>query len=60
MADPLKTKQLKAGLTQLGEEGAIQVFRPLVGSVLLLGAVGQLQFKVVAQAAGRLTSTRGR
>ena len=48
VADPLKTKQLKAGLTQLGEEGAIQVFRPLVGSVLLLGAVGQLQFEVVA------------
>ena len=48
VADPLKTKQLKAGLTQLGEEGAIQVFRPLVGSILMLGAVGQLQFEVVA------------
>jgi len=48
VADPLKTKQLKAGLTQLGEEGAIQVFRPIAGTVLLLGAVGQLQFEVVA------------
>jgi len=48
VADPLKTKQLRAGLTQLGEEGAIQVFRPMAGSVLLLGAVGQLQFEVVA------------
>ncbi len=48
VADPLRTKQLKAGLTQLGEEGAIQVFRPMLGSVLLLGAVGQLQFEVVA------------
>jgi peptide chain release factor 3 len=48
VADPLKTKQLKAGLTQLGEEGAIQVFRPVAGTVLLLGAVGQLQFEVVA------------
>jgi peptide chain release factor 3 len=48
VADPLRTKQLKAGLTQLGEEGAIQVFRPVLGSVLLLGAVGQLQFEVVA------------
>ncbi|MDG0854923.1 peptide chain release factor 3 [Roseateles puraquae] len=48
VADPLKTKQLKAGLQQLGEEGAIQVFRPIAGSVLLLGAVGQLQFEVVA------------
>ena len=48
LADPLKTKQLRAGLTQLGEEGAIQVFRPVAGTVLLLGAVGQLQFEVVA------------
>ncbi len=48
VADPLRTKQLKAGLTQLGEEGAIQVFRPAAGTVLLLGAVGQLQFEVVA------------
>lgn len=48
VADPLKTKQLRAGLTQLGEEGAIQVFRPMAASMLLLGAVGQLQFEVVA------------
>ena len=47
VADPLRTKQLKAGLTQLGEEGAIQVFRPMAGSILMLGAVGQLQFEVV-------------
>ena len=47
VADPLRSKQLRAGLTQLGEEGAIQVFRPVAGSVLLLGAVGQLQFDVV-------------
>ena len=48
VADPLRSKQLRAGLTQLGEEGAIQVFRPVAGSMLLLGAVGQLQFEVVA------------
>lgn len=48
VADPLRTKQLRAGLTQLGEEGAIQVFVPVAGSLLLLGAVGQLQFEVVA------------
>lgn len=48
VADPLRSKQLRAGLTQLGEEGAIQVFRPVAGTVLLLGAVGQLQFEVVA------------
>ena len=47
--DPLRTKQLRTGLTQLGEEGAIQVFRPyLTSGSLLLGAVGQLQFEVVA------------
>jgi len=48
VADPLRTKQLQAGLRQLGEEGAIQVFRPVGGGMLLLGAVGQLQFEVVA------------
>ncbi len=46
--DPLRTKQLRTGLTQLGEEGAIQVFRQDMGGALLLGAVGQLQFEVVA------------
>jgi len=49
VADPLRTKQLRTGLKQLGEEGAIQVFRPVAGGPLLLGAVGQLQFEVVAQ-----------
>ena len=47
IADPLRGKQLKLGLAQLGEEGAIQVFRPHLGNVLLLGAVGTLQFEVV-------------
>lgn len=47
IADPLRSKQLKLGLTQLGEEGAIQVFRPHIGNTLLLGAVGILQFEVV-------------
>lgn len=48
IADPLRSKQLKLGLLQLGEEGAIQVFRPHLGNTLLLGAVGTLQFEVVA------------
>ena len=48
LADPMKSKQLRTGLTQLGEEGAIQVFRPHLGGSLLLGAIGQLQFEVVA------------
>ena len=47
VADPLKIKQLRIGLQQLGEEGAIQVFKPADGSALLLGAIGQLQFEVV-------------
>jgi len=48
IADPLRSKQLRTGLAQLGEEGAIQVFRPVAGGMLLLGAVGNLQFEVVA------------
>jgi len=47
LRDPLKSKQLVKGLRELGEEGAIQVFAPLVDSSLLMGAVGQLQFEVV-------------
>ncbi len=47
-ADPMRNKQLRTGLLQLGEEGAIQVFRPITGGVMLLGAFGQLQFEVVA------------
>ena len=48
VADPIRTKQLRTGLQQLGEEGAIQVFRMHGGGPLLLGAVGQLQIEVVA------------
>ena len=46
--NPLKVKQLHKGLQQLGEEGAVQVFSPVMGSDLILGAVGVLQFEVVA------------
>jgi peptide chain release factor 3 len=46
LLNPMKSKQLQAGLQQLGEEGAIQVFRPQAGGAMLLGAVGQLQFEV--------------
>lgn len=46
--NPLKVKQLHKGLQQLGEEGAVQVFKPVLGSDLILGAVGMLQFEVVA------------
>jgi peptide chain release factor 3 len=46
--DPFKSKPLAKGLQELGEEGAIQVFSTNFGNTLLLGAVGQLQFEVVA------------
>ena len=36
------------GLIQLSEEGATQVFRPIDNNDLILGAVGILQFDVVA------------
>jgi peptide chain release factor 3 len=48
LRDPLKLKQLQKGLAQLSEEGATQFFRPLQGNDLVLGAVGVLQFDVVA------------
>ena len=48
LATPLKTKQLRMGLKQLGEEGAIQVYYPMSGEAPVLGAVGALQFEVAA------------
>ena len=48
LRDPLRMKALQKGLDQLCEEGATQVFRPLRNNDLVLGAVGQLQFDVVA------------
>ncbi|MFB3079159.1 MAG: peptide chain release factor 3, partial [Lysobacterales bacterium] len=48
LKDPLKLKALKKGLAQLCEEGATQLFRPLRNNDLILGAVGPLQFEVVA------------
>ena len=54
--DPLKSKQLKAALEQLSEEGASQIFKPLDGSSWIIGVVGQLQFDVIAS---RLASEYG-
>ncbi|MCO7225377.1 peptide chain release factor 3 [Pleionea sp. CnH1-48] len=48
LKDPLKGKALQKGLIQLSEEGATQVFRPMNSNDLILGAVGVLQFDVVA------------
>ncbi len=47
LKNPLKMKQLQKGLHQLAEEGASQLFRPLMSNDLILGAVGILQFDVV-------------
>ncbi len=48
LKDPLRMKALQKGLIELCEEGASQLFRPLNRNDLILGAVGVLQFDVVA------------
>ncbi|MDX1736307.1 MAG: peptide chain release factor 3 [Halioglobus sp.] len=48
LTDPMKSKQLQRGLQQLSEEGSTQVFAPIDSTDLIVGAVGQLQFDVVA------------
>jgi len=48
LKDPLRSKALVKGLQQLSEEGATQLFNPLENNDLILGAVGVLQFEVVA------------
>ncbi len=47
LRNPWRAKQLHLGLQQLAEEGAVQLFRPLLGGRdFILGAMGQLQFEV--------------
>jgi peptide chain release factor 3 len=46
--DPLKLKALQKGLEQLCEEGATQLFRPMLSNDLIIGAVGPLQFDVAS------------
>jgi peptide chain release factor 3 len=46
--DPLKAKHLKRALEGLAEEGVTQLFRPVLGADFIVGAVGQLQFEVMA------------
>ncbi len=48
LRDPLKMKHLERGLQQLCEEGATQLFKPFRNNDLIIGAVGILQFDVVA------------
>ncbi|MBF0282384.1 MAG: peptide chain release factor 3 [Zetaproteobacteria bacterium] len=49
LKDPMRRKQLHKGLVQLSEEGAVQVFRTLLGGDYILGAVGALQFDVTVE-----------
>ncbi len=46
--DPLKAKHLSRALEGLAEEGVTQLFRPEIGADFIVGAVGQLQFEVMA------------
>ena len=46
--DPLRSKQLEKGVQELAEEGATQAFKPLRNNQIVVGAVGVLQFDVVA------------
>ena len=46
--DPLRAKHLGRALQQLAEEGAASVFKPVIGADWIVGAVGPLQFEVMA------------
>ena len=52
VTDPLKAKHLKKALEGLAEEGVTQLFRPQLGADFVVGAVGQLQFEVMADRLG--------
>jgi len=45
----MRLKALLKGLEQLSEEGATQLFKPMRNNDLIIGAVGILQFDVVAE-----------
>ncbi|MCL4641337.1 MULTISPECIES: peptide chain release factor 3 [Olivibacter] len=45
--DPMKTKQLEKGITQLVDEGVAQLFTQNLGSRKFVGTVGELQFEVI-------------
>ncbi len=46
-ADPMKSKQLAKGLTQLMDEGVAQLFTRKFNGRKLIGTVGALQFEVI-------------
>ncbi|MEM1106335.1 MAG: peptide chain release factor 3 [Pseudomonadota bacterium] len=52
IADPMKQKHLRKALESLAEEGVTQLFRPQIGSDMIVGAVGQLQFEVMSERLG--------
>ncbi len=47
--DPMKAKHLRKALESLAEEGVTQLFKPVIGADMILGAVGQLQIEVTAE-----------
>jgi len=47
--DPLKQKHLRKALDALAEEGVTQVFKPMIGAEMVVGAVGALQFDVLEE-----------
>ena len=46
--NPLHAKRLQTGIKQLSEEGVTQVFSMMSNKDVVLGAIGQLQFDLVA------------
>jgi peptide chain release factor 3 len=47
--DPMKSKHLRKALEGLAEEGVTQLFKPQIGADIVVGAVGGLQFEVMAE-----------
>jgi len=45
--DPMKTKQLEKGVSQLTDEGVAQLFTQHGGNKKIIGCVGELQFEVI-------------
>ena len=48
LRDPMRQKAMAKGLMQICEEGAAQLFRPVIGADWIIGALGPLQFEVIA------------
>jgi peptide chain release factor 3 len=46
--DPMKSKQLEKGVSQLMDEGVAQLFIQQPGNRKIIGTVGQLQFEVIS------------